>query len=144
MKESICQFAQESADRDERWRGHAAVCPDCGDLLAVAEWMTGLAAGTAPPRNLPAAGFLLFKSRVRERLSAADRATRPIHVMGILAGILFAVTFGLALGRPGSVQSAMSGAAGLLTSYAGVIVFVAIVGAAVCAAVAYFGKLTRT
>jgi hypothetical protein len=144
MNESICELAREQVIRDDRWRRHASGCSDCREILAVAEWMTTLSGSTAVTRDLPAAGYLLFKAQMQKRRSDADRAALPIHAMIIVAGILIAGTMiGIMFGAETRLGSIMIDAITLLSSYAGVMVSGAMIVAVVCAAAGYFGNLTK-
>jgi hypothetical protein len=144
MKESICELANERIARDEQWHRHASACPDCRDLMSVAEWMTRLADNTKATKGIPAPGYLLFKARIQERRSAVDRAARPIYAMSVAAGILFiAAVTGLFIGVETRFASILINGLSLLSSYAGMIVVAAVIVAAACTAAAYFEKLSK-
>jgi len=144
MKELICDRAGEPMMRDEKWRRHAADCGDCREVLSVAEWMTNLAAATPPAIELPSASYLLFKARIQERRSAADRSVRPVHAMMIGACILFfaAAGIGVILGRETRFGWIMADAFELLGEFAGLILLAAAIVAVICSAAAYFGGLS--
>lgn len=135
----FCDLASTQGVKDDRWRRHAADCPDCRELLAVSDSLTSLAARTVVPRELPAPGYLLLKARVRQKQAAVDRADRPIYAMIAFTGILFAaVTGGVLLGLETHYGSAITDAFRLLASYAGVIIFGGVVVAIVSATASYF------
>jgi hypothetical protein len=143
MKEPICELAREQVIQNEEWRHHASGCPDCRELLVVTEWMTTFAGSTAVTRELPTAGYLFFKARLQEKLSAADRAALPLLTMIVAAGILLAATIiALLLGGETRVGSIMIDAFSLLSSHAGLIVIGAVIVAAVCVVAGYLGNLT--
>ena len=145
MKEPICELAREQLTQKEEWRRHASGCPDCRELLVVTEWVTALAASTAITRELPTAGYLFFKARIQEKLSAADRAVLPLQAMIVAAGILLAATIiALLLGGETRVGSIMIDAIRLLLSYAGMIVLGALIVTAVCVVTGYLGNLINT
>ncbi|HVF29427.1 MAG TPA: hypothetical protein VNA22_00585 [Pyrinomonadaceae bacterium] len=132
MKEPICDKAGSAGIRDKQWLRHATDCRDCGELLKVSEWMTDLAARTQMPRYLPTAGFLLVKSRIRERLAAAERVDRPVYVVTGFAGLLFAVVI-VGLVRSDTPLGSMIGSAvTMIASQAGSVVIAAVLAAIVC------------
>ena len=73
---------------------HVADCPECRRLQKVNDWMQKFAAQTAPPKNLPAPGFLIFKARLIEKQAAATRAVLPIFWAQIASILVFAVGVG--------------------------------------------------
>lgn len=145
MKMSICELAGESGIRDEQWRSHAAGCSDCRELLAVGEWMTTFAASTSPSRDLPAAGYLLFKARLRERVYAVDRAARPVNAMMIGMGVFLtaATAIGVMLGRETRFGSIIIEAFWLLATYIPLIFLAAAFAVSVCGAVIFFDLKNR-
>jgi hypothetical protein len=84
MKNQICEFEKavikESAGavHNEKLALHIKQCADCREALKVAGWMRNFAADAAPRRNLPSAGFILWKSKIIEKQQAGRRAAQPI------------------------------------------------------------------
>lgn len=143
MKEVTCELARQDIANDDKWRQHASGCPDCHELLTVSRWMKDLAETSATMRDLPEAGFLLFKGRIQERQLAADRAALPVLAMIIVAGILLAAMVGLAVRTETRLATVLIEAVGMLFSYAGIMIIAAVIVAAVCALTAQLGAMTR-
>ena len=132
MNEPICERAGASGVHDEDWITHAADCADCHEILNVTEWMTAFASHSPEPRNLPTAGFLLVKSRIEQRHAAADRATRPVYIVFVLAAVFFALSVGGLLLANSFFASTMINAIALIASQAGFLLV-----AAAAAAITY-------
>ena len=140
MKRRECELARR-ADRDENWRQHAAGCRDCGEVLNASEWMNKFAGSTNPGRDLPSAGLLLFKARLRKKLSSAERAARPINAMAVIALLVALVsTVGVVLGTESRFGSILIEALGLLATYAAPIAFAAAATALISAAIVFILK----
>lgn len=71
-----CEQAQKL--RGKELDTHVAACADCREAEKAFVFMQKFAAATAPPRPLPAPGFLLFKARLDEKRVARERAVKPI------------------------------------------------------------------
>lgn len=88
-----CEHAQnirKQTNPDGNLEMHVADCAECLEARKVADWMQKFAARTAPPRNLPAPGLILFKARLLEKYSAARRAVQPIFWMQIASALIVA------------------------------------------------------
>ena len=141
MNRPVCELAQDRAGRDEDWRRHAAGCPDCGEILRVAEWMNKFAAGTNSPRDLPSAGLLLFKAKLSKRLSSAEGAARPINAMAPIAlFVVAALTGGVVLGTESRFGTILIEALGILATYAAAIAVAAAATAIICVTIAFILK----
>jgi hypothetical protein len=114
---------------------------DCRELLQVAEWMTEFAVRTSSRSDLPLPGYLKFKARLEERLSAADRVARPVNAMMIAMGVLITTATSIAVLMDAETRFAavMIGAFSLLATYASAIVAAAVIAGIVCGVVAYLG-----
>ena len=103
--------------------------------------MNNFAENTAGPGSLPSAGLLLFKARLREKLSSSDRAERPMRAMAFIAlFIAFASTGGVVFGTESRLSSIAIEAFGLIATYAAVMVAAAVAGAVICLAFGYLLK----
>lgn len=141
MNGSECEFAKGRPAVDEEWRRHAGDCADCGEILKVAEWMNRFADRTAAPRTLPSPGLLLFKAKLRERVSSSDRAEQPMRAMTFIAlSIAIVAATGVAFGTESRLGPIVIEALGLIATLAAVIIAAAIVGAVVCLAFGYLLK----
>ena len=82
----------------------------------VAAFMRALAAEPGPPAPLPDPRILLRRARLREQLEAeqraADRATRPILVAGLLGPFLAGAVLAL---QPPAAGTVVTAAASLLS-----------------------------
>jgi hypothetical protein len=118
---------------------------DCRELLQVAEWMTEFAVRTSSRSDLPLPGYLKFKARLEERLSAADRVARPVNAMMIAMGVLITTATSIAVLMDAETRFAavMIGAFSLLATYASAIVAAAVIAGIVCGVVAYLGDGER-
>ena len=81
-----CEQAQKL--RGEDLAAHIAACDDCSEAEKAFAFMQKFAAATAPPRPLPAAGFLLFKARLEEKRAAQDKAVKPIVWAQVFSALL--------------------------------------------------------
>jgi hypothetical protein len=91
MKEQICEHARDNIVRDKQWKLHAAQCVDCHELLAVSDWMGAFASVTPGPQSLPSPGYLIFKSRLKQKQAAAQQASLPYYLMVIVSALVFAI-----------------------------------------------------
>ncbi len=86
-----CRKAKKiTQSNDKNFERHIAECAECRKSQQIFDWMREFAAQTAPPQNLPAPGFLLFKARLIEQQSVAKRAVQPIVRMNIASAVIFA------------------------------------------------------
>jgi hypothetical protein len=91
MREQICEHARESVVRDRQWKLHAAQCVDCRELLAVANWMETFSTATPKPQLLPRAGYLIFKSRMKQKQAVARQASLPYYLMIVVSALVFTI-----------------------------------------------------
>ena len=114
------------------------------EMQVIDNWMQRFATSTAPPENLPAPGFLLFKARLLEKRSAAARAVQLIVRMQIFSAIAvaLAVIYMLTKSRV-SVVSILNETFVSLGSVAWLVVFSLISAALICLAFAYFLRETK-
>ncbi|MCU1328410.1 MAG: hypothetical protein JWN34_3780 [Bryobacterales bacterium] len=97
-----CEFEADvlTAVLQSRWpertdgslRAHAATCPICSDVVAVAGAIHCEAEQTLPAGNIPDAGRVWWVAQMRARREAAKTAGRPITAVQVLA---FSAAMGL-------------------------------------------------
>jgi hypothetical protein len=141
-----CRNAQKinQSNDDKNLERHFAECAECRKSQEVFDWMRELAAQTAPPQNLHAPGFLLFKAKLIEKQSAAARAVQPIVRMQIASAVIFAsaIAWLLVKSQPpfGSLlkETFLS-----LSSVAPLFILAAASAVLICFAFAYFLRETK-
>lgn len=74
-REPQATAARASGDWTEDLKQHVAHCPECQDALLVAGFFSGTG---GEETAVPAAGLVWFKSQLRLRREAMDRAERPL------------------------------------------------------------------
>ena len=138
-----CRNAQKinQSNDDKNLERHIAECAECRKAQEVFDWMREFAEQTALPQNLPAPGFLLFKAKLIEKQSAADRAVQPIVRMQIASAVIFALAIGwLLLKSQTPVGSLMKETFSSLLSAAPLLVLVVTSAILICFAFAYFSR----
>ena len=146
---NYCRKAQKidqsnQPNNDQNLKRHIAECAECQNALEVFVWMREFAERTAPPENLPAPGFLLFKARLIEKQSAATRAVQPIVRMQIAsAAVFFLAIGGLLLKSRMPVGSLLITAFSSLVSLAPLLISSLTGAALICLAFAYFLRETK-
>lgn len=86
-----CRFEREvlAAAESDRWtdalREHAATCADCAAAAAVAPWMERFAGLSDREHILPHPSIVWLKAQVMRNSSEIARASRPMHVVQMLA-----------------------------------------------------------
>ena len=118
--------------------------PELQKTQMVDDWMRKFAGQTALPQNLHAPGFLLFKARLIEKQSAADRAVQPIVRTQIAAAVIFALAIGwLPLKGQTPFGSLMKETFLSLLSVTPVIILGVMLALLICLAFAYFMRETK-
>ena len=128
MKKNTCELSANAGKNTDEWRRHASVCPECSDVLLVADWMTALAEKTSPPSTLPRPGYLLAKASIQRRQAAAERTTWPIQIVMGFAVLLFASLLAGLTTSDTRLGSIMSDALGLVAGFVGLILALAVIG----------------
>jgi len=95
MKRVDCEFESEvlSAVLDSRWpdrvdaplREHAAACPMCSDVIAVAGAIDDARADMRARAVVPDSGRVWWLAQLRARREAAEAAGRPITAAQVIA-----------------------------------------------------------
>jgi hypothetical protein len=95
-KQIVCEFQSTvvksvksgiaNNDTDE----HLKNCADCQETLRVARFFQTNLMKESPPLNLPVAGFIWWKAKLREKQRAAERVGQPITIVQTIAVVIFA------------------------------------------------------
>lgn len=99
LTKNFCEFENavvkslKSGGATEAIAAHLADCPDCREARRIVSFFqTNLKRESAPP-NLPTAGLVWWKSRLREKQRHAERAGQPIFITQIISAIVFGSAF---------------------------------------------------
>lgn len=86
-QEEAVQMALRRGTWDEPLRAHVADCPECADLVLVAQYLESEArsARHEAEKNLPSPGLIWWKAEILAKRVASERATRPIAVFEKIA-----------------------------------------------------------
>ncbi len=93
-KESGCAFEQtvvkslKSGLVSEEISEHIKACADCLETAKVMQFFQTNLPRESPPKNLPAAGLVWWKFRLREKQRRAERVEQPILIAQIAAGFV--------------------------------------------------------
>jgi hypothetical protein len=100
MKHSPCAYENQveaamlTGQSASELRMHVASCLVCQELVAVSEWLQGLANAPAPPPLLPDAAHLWYKAQFRQRQVAERRLIGSLVITRTIASLLFALGLG--------------------------------------------------
>jgi hypothetical protein len=99
-KRNFCDFETEtikflkSGEIDEKISAHIESCADCRETAKIMHFFqTNLLNEPSPPKKLPAAGLIWWKSRLREKHKAAEQINRPILIVQTIAALVFIGVF---------------------------------------------------
>lgn len=108
MNRFECEFESEvlAAAVQSRWpdrvspelREHAAGCPLCADVAAIAGAIDNARADSRAQASLPDAGRVWWLAQLRARREAAEAAGRPITAVQVVAFGCVAVLLGACIG----------------------------------------------
>ncbi len=99
----------------------------------ISEWMQTMAEQTAPPRDLPTPGLLLFKARLIEKRIAAARAIRSLVWMRTAAlAVFFLASLWLVSSGRSPLAPLFRDTLSSLMSVAVLFIFGAIAATAIC------------
>ncbi len=89
---TVVKFSKSGLSNEEI-NAHVRDCASCRETLKVASWLQMSTKSAAPQaRNLPAAGFVWWKSRIQEKRRAAERVVQPILIAQITAAFVASAT----------------------------------------------------
>ncbi len=89
---TVVKFSRSGLSNEEI-SAHVRDCASCRETLKVASWLQMSAKSAAPQaKNLPAAGFVWWKSRIQEKRRAAERVVQPILIAQIAAAFVASAT----------------------------------------------------
>lgn len=89
---------------NEEIAGHIESCANCLEAARIVRFFQANLAKDSTSRNLPAAGLVWWKTRLREKRRAAEEITKPIFYAQIIGAIIFAGVF-IWLISSGALQS---------------------------------------
>jgi len=72
---------------------HLKTCADCQETSRVVMFFQSNLEKESPTKQLPTAGLIWFKSRLRNKQRATERAGQPILIVQIVAAIVFSGAF---------------------------------------------------
>ncbi len=97
-KQTACEFQSavvksvKSGIANDEITEHIKFCVDCQETLKVARFFqTSLM--KEPPQNLPAAGLVWWKTKLREKQRTAERVVQPITIVQTIAVVIFTAVF---------------------------------------------------
>lgn len=99
MNKKACEFERAVAESlksgisDEKFSAHLSGCADCRDTARVISFFQKNLMNESPPKHLPVAGFIWWKSRLREKQQAAEKVGQPIFIVKIVAAFSFGGIF---------------------------------------------------
>lgn len=91
--ESLAVKSFKSGIANKNIDDHLKSCADCQEALKVAGFFQANLAKEPPPLNLPAAGLIWWKARLREKHRAAARVGQPIFIVQIVSIGVFSGVF---------------------------------------------------
>ncbi len=98
-EESGCNFEQtvvkslKSGFVGEEVSEHIKACADCRETAKVMQFFQAKLPSESPPKNLPVAGLIWWKFRLREKQCRAERVALPISIAQIAAVVIAFGTF---------------------------------------------------
>ncbi len=98
-KQTACEFQSavvksvKSGIANDDANEHLKNCADCQETLKVARFFQMNLMKELPPLNLPAAGLIWWKAKLREKHRAAERVGQPITIVQTIAIVIFTVVF---------------------------------------------------
>ncbi|MDQ3179590.1 MAG: hypothetical protein M3Q33_03620 [Acidobacteriota bacterium] len=87
--ESVVVKSLKSGFLSEEISEHTEACVNCRETAKVVRFFQTNLKSELPPKNLPAAGLVWWKSRLREKRRAADLIAQPILIARTVASVLF-------------------------------------------------------
>ena len=99
IKQTNCPSEQmvvksaKSGFMSEEIIAHVQSCKDCRETVKIVQFFKENIINATPPKNLPSAGLIWWKSRLRNRQSAALRVTKPIYIAQCAGFISIFFTF---------------------------------------------------
>jgi hypothetical protein len=72
---------------------HIQSCNDCRETVKIVQFFQTNTVSDLPPKNLPSAGLVWWKSRLRNRQKAAEQVAKPIYIVQCIGSVIALVTF---------------------------------------------------
>ena len=114
LTKNICEYEHavvkslKSGASTAEISAHLNGCPDCQETQRVVSFFQSNMKSEPSPKNLPVAGLVRWKSKLREKHRAAERVGQPILIVQTIAALVFTVVF-LWLFNTGSLPLATLG-----------------------------------
>lgn len=89
---AVIESLNSGASADEI-SAHLAACADCRETARIVSFFQSNLKNEPVPKQLPTAGLVWWKSRLREKQHAARRARQPILIVQIIAAVVCAAAF---------------------------------------------------
>ena len=86
-------YAAKTETISDELAEHQKNCAECRETIRLVRLFQKDLARGMPPRRLPAAGLIWFKSRLREKQRAADTVAKPILIVQTAGTVLAIGTF---------------------------------------------------
>lgn len=106
-KEINCDFEQKvikslkAGFKDEEISKHLQSCDDCRETAKIVGFFQTNLSREPQPRNLPTAGLVWWKAKLREKKLVAEKVAQPIFIAQIAAAIIgFFAVVGLLIYQP--------------------------------------------
>ena len=100
MSEKLgCDFEQtvvkslKSGFVNEETSRHIKACANCRETAKVMQFFQANLLKESPPKNLPAAGFVWWKFKLREKQRQAERVAQPMLIAQLAAVLIVTGTF---------------------------------------------------
>jgi hypothetical protein len=98
-EESGCDFQQTVAKSlksgfvNEEISRHVKACADCRETAKVMQFFQANLVKESPPKNLPVAGLVWWKFKLREKQRRAERVAQPMLIAQLTAVLIITGTF---------------------------------------------------
>lgn len=89
--ESAVVKTLKSGAEVEEVSAHLETCADCRETAKVMRFFQRNLPKESAPKNLPAAGLVMWKFRLREKQRAAEQINRPLFIAQIIAAVVLCV-----------------------------------------------------
>lgn len=91
--EQIVVKSVKSGFTGEETAAHIQSCNICREAVKVVQFFQKNLINDMPPKNLPSAGLIWWKSRLRNRQRAAERVAKPIYIAQSVGSVVALATF---------------------------------------------------
>lgn len=78
---------------NEETSRHIKACTDCRETAKIMQFFQANVAKESPPKNLPVAGLIWWKFKLREKQRRAERVAQPMLIAQVIAALFIIGTF---------------------------------------------------